>query len=45
MVYSPGIFPVVSKLVGIACFKGIISLTSAVVRWSCEGVLISALWS
>ena len=37
MVYSPDIFPVVSKLVWNACFKAIMSLTSAEKRWSCEG--------
>ena len=45
IVYSPGIFPVVVKLVGNACFRAIMSLTSAVVRWSCEGGMICALWS
>ena len=36
IVYYPGIFPVVSKLLGDAFFKAIMSLTLAVVRWSCE---------
>ena len=36
MVYSPGIFPVMSKLVRKVCFRVIMSLTSAVVRWSWE---------
>ena len=44
MVHSPGMFPVVSKLAGKACFNAIISLTSAVVRWPLEGAMLCTLW-
>ena len=36
IVYCPGMFPVVSKLLGNAFFKTIMSLTLSVVRRSCE---------
>ena len=45
IVYSPGIFPVVSELAQKVCFNAVTSLTSAVVRWSCEGGPIFTLWS
>ena len=44
IVYSPGMFPVVSKEAGKVCFNATISLTSAVV-WSWEGATLCALWS
>ena len=43
MVYCPGMFPVVSKLLGNA-FRAIMSLTSTVVRWSYEMGIVCNLW-
>ena len=45
MVYSSGMFPVVPKLAGKACFRVIMALTSVVVTWSWEGAMICTLWS
>ena len=41
MVFSPGMFPVVSKEVGKACFNAIMSLTSR----SWEGAMLCTFWS
>ena len=45
MVYSPGMYPIVSKLAGKVYFNPIMSLTTAVVRWSREGTMFCTLWS
>ena len=45
MLYSPGIFPVMSRLVGKVCYRVIMCLKSAVVRRSCEGGMICTFWS
>ena len=40
IVYFPGLLPVVPKQAGNACFRAIMSLTLAVVRWSWKGTII-----
>ena len=45
MVYAAGLFSVMSKEVGKVCFNAIISLMSAVVRWSWEGATLCTILS
>ena len=45
IVYCPGMFPVVSKLLRNAFCRAIMYLTSVVVRWSCEIGFVGDLWS
>ena len=44
MVNSPGIYPMVSTLVGNVCLRAFMFLASTVVRWSYEWGMMCTLW-
>ena len=45
MVYAPGILPVVSKDLGNAFLREMMSHTSCIVRWSCKEGIFCVKWS